>query len=150
MKHTKLQKIMVVACLSLSTASAIAAHMPSPTMAKGDRVRVRGESGIEIDTTIAPDMTLQIGAAYVKDSSNDHYYYATQYNSRQKNEASIYLQAVIPITFGDRSKPDPSRLYDLELRSRTANIKKLEAEVLILRAAAASGQATSSDVLFIE
>ncbi|WP_162674544.1 hypothetical protein [Vibrio variabilis] len=56
---------------------------------------------------------------------------------------------MIPIRFGERKKPDPQRLYNIELRARQAEIEKLEAEVELLRAAAGAG-ATSTNDIFVE
>ncbi|WP_028862792.1 hypothetical protein [Psychromonas aquimarina] len=144
-----MKKLIIGAALALTTLSSIAGYMPSPTMAQGDRVRVRGESGIEIDTTIAPDMTLQMGGSYGQDKSHDRYYDHLRHNDRDRNEGTIYIQAVIPITFGDKAKPDPSRLYDLELRARNTHIQKLEAELLLLKAAATAGKSNGKEI-FVE
>ncbi|GAM64819.1 hypothetical protein JCM19232_3112 [Vibrio ishigakensis] len=109
---------------------------------------MRGESGIEIDTTLQPDMTIQFGGALGDDKNKDHYYHH-HHQDRYRNESSIYIQAVIPITFGESKKPDPQRLYDIELRAREASIKKLEAELKLLRAASSAG-ATSTKEIFVE
>ncbi|WP_112479160.1 hypothetical protein [Vibrio variabilis] len=55
----------VLALAALLAFEATAAYMPSPTMAQGDRIRVRGQSGVEIDATYQPDMTIQMGALLV-------------------------------------------------------------------------------------
>ena len=127
-----------------------AAYMPSPTHAKGDRIRVKGESGIEIDAEYSPDMTVQFGTAYGKDLNNE--YTRDQYHrhsDRERNEGSLYIQAVVPITFGDRKRPDAKRLYDMELQNRQLEIDRLQAEVALMKAALEAG-ATSREQIFTE
>lgn len=143
-------KIALISLALLMVFDAAAAYMPSPTMAQGDRIRVRGESGIEIDATYQPDMTLQMGGSLGNDLNKDNWYdHHHRHQDRYRNENSVYIQAVVPITFGERKKPDPQRLYDIELRAREAQIQKLEAEVRLLRAASEAG-ATSTKEIFIE
>ncbi|KPA54556.1 hypothetical protein [Photobacterium leiognathi] len=145
-----MKKIILGAALSLTTFSSLAAYIPSPTMAQGDRVRVRGESGIEIDATYAPDMTIQFGGGIGQDRRDERYRdHYDRHNKHDRNEGTIYIQAIVPVTFGKKKQPDPNRLYDIELRAREAHISKLEAEVRLLKAAANSGAIQSKD-LYVE
>ncbi|GAL18854.1 hypothetical protein JCM19235_2277 [Vibrio maritimus] len=137
----------VLTLVALLASDAAAAYMPSPTMAKGDRIRVRGESGIEVDATYSPDMTLQMGGALGNDSNRDQFWdHHHRHQDRYRNENSVYIQAVIPITFGERKKPDPQRLYDIELRAREASIAKLEAELELMKAALEAGAVSSKEI----
>ncbi|GLP96121.1 hypothetical protein [Paraferrimonas sedimenticola] len=136
-----MKPMLLIMSLLLAATELQAANMPSPTMAQGDRIRVRGETGIELDATYAPKMTIQTGIMAGKDNGRERWHDC--FNRRNRDEGMVYIQAVIPITFGDKPQADPTRLYDLELRARQAHIEKLEAEIELLRASAQAQQHSS-------
>lgn len=131
----------------LVSTSVTAAYMPSPTQARGDRVRVKGQSGVEIDATYAPDMTLQFGAAYGDDRNNEHYKdWDRNDRYHKRDQASVYAQVVIPITFGERKKPDPNRLYEIELATLEQEKERMRIQLEIMKAALEAGVTDMEDM----
>ncbi|GAB2666553.1 hypothetical protein [Vibrio panuliri] len=140
------RNLFAIAITSFTLSNSVsAAYMPSPTQAKGDRVRIKGESGIEIDAEYAPDMTVQFGTSYGNGLSKDNHHDYHRNSNRKRDEAAIYVQAVVPITFGQRNKPDPNRLYEMELQNRNLQIETLKAELQLMKAAMHAGSVSQNN-----